>query len=68
MDWGYIYQREHGSFFISPGASFFSPFVQGTKFDQNLLPQTSLDTESLNTIYHLQDLATQESSGDILCL
>lgn len=63
MDWGYIYQREHGSFFISPGASFFS-----TKFDQNLLPQTSLDTESLNTIYHLQDLATQESSGDILCL
>lgn len=63
MDWGYIYQREHGSFFI-----FFLPFVQGTKFDQNLLPQTFLDTESLNTIYHLQDLATQESSDDILCL
>lgn len=68
MDWGlYLSKRARVIFHLTRGF-FFLPFVQGTKFDQNLLSQTSLDTESLNTIYHLQDLATQESSGDILCL
>lgn len=59
MDWGYTVSiLESTGHFSTHQGLLFLPFVQGTTFDQNLLPQTSLDTESLNTIYHLQDLAT----------